>query len=1149
MDHRAPLDSAANSGDPVRPSSAGTGGDNWPDMVILDEDEEDEDLPGGSILTGNPKPGGEEGINFGNVKTEIDEFVTDNKEKESAQVNNDKFERGKVLEVSSEDDELEIIGVNESKVKTKPKPLPLVSCVAWRTRLSHGKQDRVSYSTYFQKISDDSSDEKDDDKKDKDIIQSESEEEEEQSSESGSDLEKSEPDLDEDTVIGDWWERKQAKKRRFLESSEGEDQDQKPGFGFPDWKKPRNEIPDEVHVIESDVETDFGSGPALRSASSDSDWETEKTHVTNTGFGTVSSNSTKSYRSRTGTSRPTSNHRSYYKSMKYKGSGSKSKSRSHSSKKYSNNSSKKYSKRSYSSNNNKSYYSKGPKGQELMSLLVEKMSGEANSDWLFDDPSRYGLNDVLPMVFSFDSEEERESEERESEEREEEVREMNELWADYEFALESENIGVYHHDECLAKDDDDLATQFGYCPNGKHDFILDEQIGVVCKNCPFVSEEIRYILPALATGLVDKSSYRNSTTDSKTPLTYNSLSQREQNQETESLFSVINGTIWDLIPGIFNTMYPHQREAIEFMWNNLAGSLNLNHLRDDVIADVINDVIGGCVVCHAPGTGKTRLAIVFLQTYVKVFPDCRPVIIAPSGMLYTWEEEFKKWNVNIPFHILNNGEFTGKEDSGIRKLVRNESKSEKLTRLVKLYSWDKGNGILGVSYGLFKKLTSDKCKKEEDLKIRNVLLEKPGLLVLDEGHTPRNEKSIIWKTLGKVKSGKRIILSGTPFQNNFLELYNILCLVRPQFAERFLIKRPKKRGRERGKEREILLEREKEGKGIWASITNNVTDDNAEQVRSILKPFVHIHNGNILQTLPGLRESVVILNPSSYQKEVIRKMESIGTGCNFENEYKISLASIHPSLVTAVNMTQEEAKFLDVEELEKLRLNPNEGVKIKFVMEVVRLCEVLREKVLIFSQFIQPLSLIKKHLIRVFKWREEKEILQMDGKILPKYRQASIDIFNNPNSEARVLLASTRACCEGISLTGASRVVLLDVVWNPAVGRQAISRAYRIGQQKFVYTYNLITFGTSEVEKYDRQAVKDHLSKLVFAPETDLNNVRNTLTEAEEQHSSKLVLEDRILSAMTSHWQLKDMFERIYYPPTDANIVYTYNQIVPESEV
>ena len=78
----------------------------------------------------------------------------------------------------------------------------------------------------------------------------------------------------------------------------------------------------------------------------------------------------------------------------------------------------------------------------------------------------------------------------------------------------------------------------------------------------------------------------------------------------------------------------------------------------------------------------------------------------------------------------------------------------------------------------------------------------------------------------------------------------------------------------------------------------------------------------------------------------------------------------------------------------------------------------------------------------------------MSGNVRVKQREALMESFNDMNSEAKVMLASTKACCEGITLVGASRVVLLDVVWNPSVGRQAIGRAYRIGQEKIVYTYN-----------------------------------------------------------------------------------------------
>lgn len=337
--------------------------------------------------------------------------------------------KDKVIYVPSEDDELEIIGVSEPVVK-KPKKVPFVSCVAWRTRLSRGKQERVSYSTYFQKISDDSGDEKDDEKSDEDAVQEEEEEEEEESTSSDEDFDKSEPDvdIDDDMLIGEWQERYRAVKRKMMESDEERDET---GFLGPELeglitdppaKKLKSDNPDEVHVIESDLEMDLDPDRGvLRSASSDSDWEEEIRYVpssvgggSSAGFG-VTRNGSATYRSKTPGSK--SFPHPYRQSVKKDGSGSKFRS----------------SKRYKSSSRGRV-----PRGQDLMRMLVNRMSGEKGSDSWTVDPNQYGLKDVLPMVFFF--EEEREKEKSED-------RELDELWADYEFALESENIGRYNNDE------------------------------------------------------------------------------------------------------------------------------------------------------------------------------------------------------------------------------------------------------------------------------------------------------------------------------------------------------------------------------------------------------------------------------------------------------------------------------------------------------------------------------------------------------------------------------------------------------------------------------------------------------------------------------------------------------------------------------
>jgi DNA repair and recombination RAD54-like protein len=505
------------------------------------------------------------------------------------------------------------------------------------------------------------------------------------------------------------------------------------------------------------------------------------------------------------------------------------------------------------------------------------------------------------------------------------------------------------------------------------------------------------------------------------------------------------------------------------------------------------------------------------------------VIIAPRGMLATWEQEFRKWKVKLPFHVLSSSEIQWNGDKTIQKLVsRDESLRQKLsanklsqksTLMLKLASWYEGSSIIGLSYSLYRNLAKGEGADGET--VRNLLLEKPGLLVLDEGHTPRNKKSLIWKVLAEVSTEKRIILSGTPFQNNFLELYNILCLVKPKFARDFACTRLSKKGfasNKTSQSRAASHLEEDEGKEFWTSLRiSNITDEHIREIREKLDPFVHIHNGDILQkSLPGLRESVVILNPLPRQKEIIAMMEkSAGKGF-LDAEYKISLASIHPFLVTGTKLSDEEASI--VERMQSVRLNPCEGVKTWFVLEIIRLCEELNERVLVFSQYLEPLALIMDQLTRKFLWTEGKEILLMSGNVRVKQREALMEAFNDMNSEAKVMLASTKACCEGITLVGASRVVLLDVVWNPSVGRQAIGRAYRIGQEKIVYTYNLIAEGTKEKVKYDRQASKDHMSKLLFS---------NDLQPSGSNQTQEMIFNDRVLETMTEREELKDMFVQI----------------------
>ncbi|XP_027335244.1 SNF2 domain-containing protein CLASSY 4-like [Abrus precatorius] len=720
-------------------------------------------------------------------------------------------------------------------------------------------------------------------------------------------------------------------------------------------------------------------------------------------------------------------------------------------------------------------------------------------------------------------------------EKSESEKELDMLWEEMEMLLRLEEInsqvGSIGTNEAR-------ENQVSLC---KHDFYLDEQIGILCRLCLWVATEIKYVTPPFVDEFHSEGSGKRVSSGGGNTSHIDGVRFNDSGGDSEAVWSHNEGTVWDLIPDIKESLYPHQQEGFEFIWTRLAGTIDLCTLKN---VDPCSE--GGCIISHAPGTGKTRLTMVFLQTYLQVFPKCLPVIIAPANLLLTWEDELRKWDIGIPFHNFNNPELSGKENVDAAKELewsRSLRQNKDAIRMLKLCSWYKEKSILLISYHLYEKLAGGmsevddkKGKKRGNMQTEKkrarslviiesemgkVLRDYPGLLVLDEGHTPRNQRSCIWKVLSESRTQKRILLSGTPFQNNFLELYNILCLMKPSFPDsipqelkKFCLSR--------------LMHEKKAPKDVsWEPVSSaNPADHKINQLKFLMDPFVHVHKGSILKkNLPGLRDCVLILKPDSLQQEILESIEGSQNILNFE--HKLALVSVHPSLFLKCSLTEKEESVIDGDQLEKLRLDPYGGVKTKFLMEFVRLCDAYNEKIIVFSQYIDTLCLIKDQLGSAFNWSDGKEVLYMYGRLDQKQKQFLIHHFNDANSQAKILLASIKACSEGINLIGASRVVLLDVVWNPSVERQAICRAYRLGQKKVVYTYHLLAQGTTECTKYCKQAQKDRLSELVFS---DRNN------ENDKPKSCPVTFEDSVLDHMVQHEKLKDMFSECVVHPREKDL-------------
>ncbi|XP_051133478.1 SNF2 domain-containing protein CLASSY 3-like [Andrographis paniculata] len=770
-----------------------------------------------------------------------------------------------------------------------------------------------------------------------------------------------------------------------------------------------------------------------------------------------------------------------------------------------------------------------PKRFDISKILKESILGQPSRTMHAGEGSGAadGAEDYPPLPKKFRFEEDvaplTEKEQRPAEWE----KELDDLFEEFNFSCAVEEIGTTARREVVGVDDEEEEeSQERRCARGLHELVLEDDRGWFCICCQHVAIQPKDVIPPWAIKGRNASGKKKQEKGKALDLSAVNLPEAD----AAEISSWTSGSVWSIKPGVRESMYEHQQEGFEFLWRNLAGSTDIADLKNSNLAGV-----GGCIISHAPGTGKTRLMIVFLETYLKMYPNCLPMIIAPAGLLQNWEGEFRKWNSGFNFHNLNNLTIIGDEMAAADHLFQGTSircRDMEAIRMVKIYSWKRGGGLLGISYSLFEKLTAQKNEEADAGKegqrsgveknfevLRSILLEMPGLVILDEGHTPRNRRSKIWTSLVQLKTEKRVILSGTLFQNNFRELFNSLKIVRPTVAEAAMqdptFSEILHSDRNRRRSRPALLPE---------SINRAV-----ERLKVSMAPFVHVHKGSILQkSLPGLRDCVVLLKSTGLQKNLIDLLEGERLRKTIKStDFVFSLVSVHPYLIQRCK-SQVPTDGIDMQAAEASKLNPSEGVKTKFIVEFVRLSMTLKEKVLIFSQYLPPLDLIEEHLTATFQWNAGKEILRLEGKLEKKQRQNVINAFNDPENDSMIMLASTKCCSEGISLVGASRVILLDVLWNPSVQQQAICRAYRIGQNKFVHTYHLMTAGTTEADKYCRQAEKERLSELVFC------------SSSNEQDISKqpmAEIEDKILEAMVKHGMTKDMFEKIIHQPKTSDLI------------
>ncbi|KAE8690637.1 putative receptor-like protein kinase [Hibiscus syriacus] len=194
-------------------------------------------------------------------------------------------------------------------------------------------------------------------------------------------------------------------------------------------------------------------------------------------------------------------------------------------------------------------------------------------------------------------------------------------------------------------------------------------------------------------------------------------------------------------------MKPHQLEGFNFLLNNL-----------------VTENPGGCILAHAPGSGKTFMIISFMQSFLAKYPHAKPLVVLPKGILATWKKEFRTWQV---------------EDIQLLDFysVKAENRSQQLEVLKQ---WVESKSILFLGYKQFTTIICDGGTGKIPASCQEILLKAPSILILDEGHTPRNENTDVLQSLAKVQTPRKAVLSGL-YQNHVKEVFSILNLVRPKF--------------------------------------------------------------------------------------------------------------------------------------------------------------------------------------------------------------------------------------------------------------------------------------------------------------------------------------------------------------------------------
>ncbi|KAF7988961.1 hypothetical protein HCN44_007271 [Aphidius gifuensis] len=500
---------------------------------------------------------------------------------------------------------------------------------------------------------------------------------------------------------------------------------------------------------------------------------------------------------------------------------------------------------------------------------------------------------------------------------------------------------------------------------------------------------------------------------------------------------------------IWKKLYEYQKVSVRWLWE----------LHGRGLGGLLGDEMG---------LGKTVQIIAFLAGL-----DCSELlsdgsrfrglgptlIICPATLLEQWVEHFHNWSPCLRVVSLHQSStFNGDTDELLDSL--------------------KSGGILLSSY-------SGVLRNAEFL-----LPYQWHYVILDEGHKIRNPQAKITKVVKKFTTPHRLLLTGSPMQNSLKELWSLFDFILP------------------GKLGTIDAFIEHCAGPITRGGYSNATplqEATALHIATMLKdaisPYMIRRTKNDVQhhlKLPDKNEQVLFCCLTDEQSDLYKNYlisENIRTMVhekNFTNGHHrakllVALTSLrkicnHPDLFTLSNDNDDVDvdKIINDEDDDDIEIdlskfgNWKKSGKMTVVRSLLKIWKRQKHRAVIFTQSRQMM-----HVLENLVQQENYKYIRLDGTTPMSERQTCIRNFNE-NEDYFVFISTTRVGGLGINLTGADRVIIYDPDWNPATDAQARERTWRIGQNKKVTIYRLITAGTIEEKIYHRQIFKILLSKKVL---------------------------------------------------------------------